>query len=283
MFESFVIMLREGIEAALVLAILVTLVRRSGRRDMMRAVWAGFVLAALASTAAAFLLKRDLMPVPEQVYEGTLYWASAAFVITMMVWLHRRARLLKGEIQERVERAMGDQAGTRQAVALGLFTFLMVFREGAEAVMFLAAVRLTHGGWASSAGTLLGLGGAVAFYVLFVNGSLKVDLGRFFKVTQWMLAIFVFQLIVNGYQEFSELGLVPATRGIKAFLGPVVDNNGLFILALAALPLFIWLTRDKRAAAPAGRRERLYRCGAAAASMMVVAAMAAAKLLQVKP
>jgi len=275
MFESFVIMLREGIESALVLGILVTLLRRSGRRDLMRPVWAGSGLAVLASVAAAFLLKRELMPFPEQVYEGVLYWGSAGFVVTMMVWIHRNARHLKDQIETRVERALGAGAGAKQSALVGLFAFLMIFREGAETVLFLAAVKLTHGALLSFAGTVLGLAGAVTFYVLFVGGSLKVDLRRFFKVTQWMLAIFVFQLLVNGYQEFSELGAVPASAGIKAFLEPIVSNNALFIIALAALPLFIWLTRDRRAEAPAGRRERLLRRGAAAASLVVIAALAA--------
>lgn len=284
MLESFVIMLREGIESALVMGILVTLLRRSGRRDLMRPVWAGFILAVLASMAAAFLLKRELMPFPEQVYEGVLYWGSAVFVVSMMVWIHRRARHLKGQIENQVERAMGAGAGAKQAALIGLFAFLMIFREGAETVMFLAAVKLTHGALLSFAGTLLGLAGAVTFYAMFVGGSLRVDLGRFFKVTQWMLAIFVFQLVVNGYQEFSELGAVPATAGIKAFLEPIVANNTLFIIALAALPLFIWLTRDRRPVPLPGKREILLRRGAVAASLVVIAAMAAgyARELMVK-
>ena len=73
MFESFVVMLREGVESALVLGILVTLLRRSGRRELMRPVWTGAALAAVASVGTAWLLKRELMPFPEQVYEGTLY------------------------------------------------------------------------------------------------------------------------------------------------------------------------------------------------------------------
>lgn len=279
MLESFVIMLREGIETALVLGIVVTLLRRSGRRELMRPVWAGFALAVLASCAAAFLLKRDLMPVREQVYEGTLYWGSAAFVVTMMVWIGRQTRRLKGQIEHRVEQAMGAQAGARQRFTLGLFIFLMTFREGAETVLFLSAIKLTTSALLSFTGTLLGLAGAVTFYALFVGGSLKVDLRRFFRVTQWMLGIFVFQLLVNGYQEFSEIGAVPATAGIRAWLDPLVNNSALFMIALAGLPLFIWLSRDPQAAgtppASGGRRETLLRRGAVAASMVVMLAMVA--------
>lgn len=285
MFESFVIMLREGMECALVLGIIVTLLKRSGRRDLMRPVWGGLGLAVLASVAAAYLLRRDMLPVREQVYEGSLYWASALFVLTMVGWIHRKAQLLKSDIETRVERAMGDGAGSRQAWAIGLFTFLMIFREGAETVLFLSAVHLTTSGLLSFAGTVLGLGAAVAFYLMFVSGSLKVNLRRFFKVTEWMLGIFVVQLLVNGYQEFSEIGAVPAGRWVMAFVTPVVNNNALFILALAALPLFIWLTRepltlaaecteaDRRRFEASLKRERLCRFGAVAASLGVIAAV----------
>jgi len=278
MFESFVIMLREGMECALVLGIIVTLLKRSGRRDLMRPVWAGLALAVLASVAAAYLLRRDMLPVREQVYEGSLYWVSALFVITMVGWIHRQARKLKAGIEARVERAMGGGAGAKQAWAIGLFTFLMIFREGAETVLFLSAVHLTTSSMLSFAGTVLGLAAAVVFYLMFVSGSLKVNLRRFFKVTEWMLGIFVVQLLVNGYQEFSEIGAVPAGRWIMALVTPVVNNNALFILALAALPLFIWLTREPVALAAECteadlRRDRLVRLGAAAASFGVIVAV----------
>ncbi len=205
----------------------------------------------------------------------------------MMLWINRKARLLKFQIQAKVEQALGAGAGIRQRLVIGLAAFVMIFREGAETVLFLSAIKLTTGTLASAAGTLLGLAGAVAFYVLFVNGSLRVDLGRFFKVTQWMLTIFVAQLVLDGYQEFVELGALPASAGVKAVLAPLVENNALFILALVAMPLFIWLTRDRRAvragaspeeqaaAAAALRRDTLFRWGAVAGSLMVMAALAA--------
>ncbi|TSK09174.1 MAG: DUF2318 domain-containing protein [Geobacter sp.] len=289
MFESFVIMLREGIEGALVLGIIVTLIKRDGRSDLMRPVWTGFSLAVIASVAVAFLMKRELMPVSEEVYEGTLYWTSALFVITMMWWLHRKSKSLKADIENRVVRAMDGKAGLKEPLAFGAFVFLMIFREGAEAVMFLSAVNLTTDAILSFAGSVLGLAVAMVFYLMFVRGSLKVNLKRFFTVTEWMLGIFVLQLVINGYHELSEIAVVPATQATMAFIGPIVRNNTLFILALVALPLFIWLTKEKveiaqgelsesarRLFEATAKKEKMNRLGAVAVSFLVLVAVGAA-------
>ena len=106
-----------------------------------------------------------------------------------------------------------------------------------------------------------------------------------------MLTIFVAQLVLDGYQEFVELGALPASAGVKVVLAPLVENNALFILALVAMPLFIWLTRDRRAGAGRGlpggagcggggpaRRDTLFRWGAVAGSLMVMAELLGRRL-----
>jgi high-affinity iron transporter len=279
MFQSFVIMLREGIEAALIVAILLLAVRKSGKHSLERPIYLGLALAVLASIAAAVVLHE--LPLSEELWEGSLYWASAAFVISMMAWMHRNAKGLRRRVEGRVQRS-GVRA--REAWALGGFAFLMVFREGAEAVLFLAAVNLTTQGMLGFIGSLAGLVAAVAFGVAFVRGSLHVDLRRFFAVTEWVLGIFVAQLVINGYHEFSEAGLLPATPRTMALVGPAVRHNSLFILALVAIPLFAWLTRpapavsaapdasqaERRLALARSQRERRARLTAVAAVLAVL-------------
>lgn len=287
MFESFVIMLREGVEAALVIGITLVVLRRSGRRDLEKPVFWGVGLACLASVGAAAAL--HLLPINEEAYEGTLYAVSALFVATMMWWMHRSARTLRADIEHRVQQAVaaGPRGNRKEAWALGAFAFLMVFREGAEAVMFLSAVNLTTDAMLSFIGTLLGLGLAVTFAVMFVRGSLNVDLRRFFWVTECVLAIFVAQLVVNAYHEFSEAGLLPATQRSMALVGPVVRHNSLFILAIVAIPLFVWLSRrpqsspsavtlngaERRLALARARREKFYSYGAIVTTVVVLAAV----------
>lgn len=284
MFESFVITLREGVEAALVVGILLVVLRQSGQRHLERAVFWGLGLAVLASVAAAVALQ--VLPVSQEVFEGALYFASAVFVGTMMWWVHRNARTLRAQIEQRVHRAAEAAPGrsVREAWGLGAFAFLMIFREGAETAMLLSAVNLTTQAMLGFIGTLLGLAGAAVFGVMFVRGSLHASVRRFFAVTEWVLAIFVAQLVVNGYHEFSEAGLLPATRQSMAIIGPIVRHNSLFILAIVAIPLFIWISGLRRpAAVPEGlagaerrlalaraARERFYGYGAILSTLVVL-------------
>lgn len=298
MLESFVIMLREGVEAALVIGIILVALERTGRKDLKRPVWLGLGLAVVASVGAAIALA--LLPIEEEIYEGVLYWVSAAFVVSMLWWVHRHARTLKSAIDKKVTDAASATVpggSRREAWGLGAFAFLMLFREGAEAVMFLGAVNLTTDAMLAFIGTVLGLAGSVAFGAMFVKGSLKVDLRRFFAVTEWVLAIFVVQLVVNGYHEFSEVGVLPATQRSMALVGPIVRNNTLFVIALVAIPLFIWLTRtpaaerpvpgeslaDERLAMARAKRERLYRYGAVVSSILVLVPVAVAYAIETMP
>lgn len=298
MFESFVIMLREGIEAALVIGIILVVLRRTQRKDLERPVWWGVGLAALASIGAAVALSR--LPLNEEVYEGALYWVSAAFVASMLWWMHRNAATLRTDIEQRVSQAVaatGARWNPKEAWALGAFAFLMVFREGAEAVMFLSAVRLTTDAMLSFIGSLAGLAAAVVFCIMFVRGSLHVNLRRFFLVTEWVLGIFIVQLVVNGYHEFSEAGLVPATQRTMAVIGPLVRHNSLFILALVAIPLLVWLTgikrppvavaslegAERRLAVARAQREQWSGVGAIASTVIVLAAVGVAYAREVAP
>lgn len=284
MFESFVIMVREGIEAALVIGIILVVLRRTGRQDLSRPVYAGLGAAVIASIGAALALRS--LPLNEEVYEGALYWVSAAFVASMMGWMHLKSKTLRADIEQRVQQAAVTHSA-REAWGLGAFAFLMVFREGAETVMFLSAVHLTTDALLSFIGSVLGLIAAVTFAVMFVRGSFQVNLRRFFAVTEWVLGIFVAQLMVNGYHEFSEAGWVPATQRSMAVIGPLMRHNSLFILAIVAIPLLIRLTGRKKpqaAAESAGsveerlvlaraRRERFYARGATVTTMIVLAAV----------
>jgi len=149
------------------------------------------------------------------------------------------------------------------AAGLFLFTFLMVFREGIETVLFLSALSLTTSGLAAALGVLAGLALAVVFGVLFVRGSLRIDLGRFFKITGIALAIFILQLLVNGYHELSEAGWMPANQTTMATVGPLVQNEFFFVTAVLILPLLMLLipARRRQEAAAAGAAARLERAG----------------------
>lgn len=261
MFEALIVTLREGVEAALVVGIIVVFLRREGYERHLGAVWAGIGTAAAASFLGAFALYR--LAVNEEAFEGILYLGSAVIVGSMMVWMWRHSHALSGEMKSSLSRILERERTGSVAAGLFAFTFLMVFREGVETVLFLSALSLTTSGLAAILGVIIGLAAAVIFGVLFVRGSLRIDLGRFFKITGIALGIFVLQLLINGYHELAEAGWLPANETSMATVGPLVQNEFFFIATVLALPLLMLLIpgRQPQEAAAAGAEARLERAG----------------------
>jgi high-affinity iron transporter len=261
MLEALIVTLREGVEAALVVGIIVAFLRREGYERYLGAVWTGIAAATAASLAGAFVLYR--WAVNEEVFEGILYLGSALIVGSMMVWMWRHSHSLSGEMKGSLARILSRERAGSVAAGLFLFTFLMVFREGIETVLFLSALSLSSDALMAGLGVLVGLVLAVAFGVFFVRGSLRIDLGRFFKITGIALAIFVLQLLFNGYHELSEAGWAPANETTMATIGPLVKNEFFFVAAVLALPLLMLLIPGRNAgeAPAAGAAARLERAG----------------------
>jgi len=266
--SSFLIALREGLEAALIIGIVLVYLGRTGRSQLVRFVWVGVGLAVAMSLATAVALER--WQVNEEAFEGLLLLLSAFFVVTMIVWMNRASRNLRKKIELRVEsyarQKDGGQAGWGAGLGLGAFVFLMVLREGAEMALILRAVELSSDGAGVWMGTLVGLAGAVAVGLFFFQGTLKIPLGRFFAVTSWILVIVAVQLAVTGVHELSESGWLPSSQREMAIIGPVVRNDIFFFAAIlgvaALLVLREWLAlrpasggAEAEAADEAGRRE----------------------------
>jgi high-affinity iron transporter len=243
LISSFLVALREGLEAALIIGIVLVSLGRSGRSHLVRFVWIGVGFAVSLSFAAGMAL--ELWKVNQEAFEGVLLLTSAVFVVTMIAWMSRAARHLKKDIEARVD-GYAAKSDLAAGLGLGAFVFLMVLREGAELAVILRAVELSSQSAGVWIGTLLGLGGAVAVGLLFFQGTLKIPLGRFFKVTSWILVIVAIQLALTGVHELSESGWLPASPAEMAFIGPVVRNDIFFFAAIlgvaALLVLREWLS-----------------------------------------
>lgn len=266
MLQSLVITLREGVEAALVLGIVLTYLTKIGRRELHAIVYYALGAALAGSLVAAFALaKADVNP---ELFEGWVMLIAALFVITMIVFMARAAKTLKGDIEGQV----GGFATRGSRFGLFLFVFFMVLREGVETVLILSAVQLTTDAVLGFIGTLIGIALSVVFAVMFVRGSLRINLAKFFRVTTIILVFVAFQLIVSGLHEFSEVGLIPSSKRQMALIGPIVRNEIFFfviIVALAAL-MVLFESRHRAPAADAAskadqrkaqwsdRRERLW-------------------------
>ena len=235
MISSFLIALREGAEAALVVGIVLVYLDRTGRSRLARFVWAGVALAAALSLAAAIALER--WQISEDGFEGLLMLLAAVFVVTMIVWMNRAARHLRKEIEQRIE-SFAQKTDLAAGLGLGTFVFLMVLREGAELALILRAVELSTEGVAVWIGTGLGLALAIAVGFFFFEGTLKIPLGRFFSVTSVILVIVAVQLALTGFHELSEAMWIPSGKREMAWVGPIVRNEYFFfvvILGAAAL------------------------------------------------
>src|SRR5262245_20869689 len=243
MFEALVITLREGIEAALVVGIILGYLSRTGRSALRGHVLTGLTCGLVASLGCAWLF--SALGIQEERWEGWLMLTGALFVLSMVVWMRRTAKGMRRAIEERLE-SIAARPAAGVGLGLALLTFLLVLREGIETVLFLATVNLTTDALLSFAGGLLGLVLAVAFGVAFVRGTVRIDLGRFFKVTEIVLLVLAAQLFIGGLHELGELGVLPIGRTEMRLIGPIVKNDVLVLAALLALPLIVLMVPGRR-------------------------------------
>jgi high-affinity iron transporter len=259
LLAALLIALREGVEAALVVGIILVYLARTGRKHLARFVWYGVAAASALSLAVAVILQR--FRVSEDGFEGLMLLVAAAFVISMIVWMNRVARHLKKDIEQKVE-SYAVRMGIAAGWGIFLFVFLMVLREGVELALILRAVEISTEGLQTWIGTILGIAAAVAVGVFFFKGTLRVPLHRFFAVTSIILMLVAFQLAVTGLHELSEAQWLPSSRQEMALVGPIVRNDLFFFVfifgAAALLILREWqsASRGKDASQPAGQAEK---------------------------
>jgi FTR1 family protein len=257
MLEAFIITLREGVEAALIVGLTLVYLAKIGRKDLRKAVYAALGGAFLGSIAVAVVISRTHWN--QDVFEGWIMLAAAFFVVTMVIFMMRTGRKLKGEIEGKV----GTLAGENAWFGLFIFVFLMVLREGAETVLVLSAVSLNTTELMSFLGTLFGIIAAVAFGVMFVKGSVRINLQKFFRVTTAILFLVAAQLLLTGLHELSESGVLPSSKREMAIIGPIVRNELFFFVTIFALAgLMVLFDAKRRQPLPEASSPAEYRKGA---------------------
>ncbi len=289
MLSAFLIALREGVEASLVVGIILVYLARTSRSHLTRYVWGGVAAAVALSLAVAIALER--FNISEDGFEGLLLLVAAAFVVTMVVWMNRIARHLKKEIEDKVE-SFASRAGSAAGWGIALFVFLMVLREGAELALILRAVELSTEGLQTWIGTLAGITAAILVGLFFFKGTLKVPLHRFFAVTSAILTLVAIQLAVTGLHELSEARWIPSSKTEMALLGPIVRNElffFIFVFGAAAFMIFReWQSAtlskamksatndaERRLTEAQNRRQRFWMMAAGVASLTVILALTA--------
>jgi len=282
MLQAFIITLREGVEASLIVGIVFAYLAKIGRPELKRTVFWALGAAIAASVAGALVLARTQFNT--DVFEGWVMLAAAAFVISMIWFMHKTARTMKGSIEQKISQL--TSSSNVSSLGLFFFVFLLVLREGVETVLILSAVTLNSTELLSFTGTLLGVAVSVVFGVLFIRGSVKINLQRFFRVTTVILYFVAFQLIVSGLHELSENGVLPSSTTEMRYIGPIVRNDIFFfitMLALAGLMMLLEYKRraplalaanatpaDKRKAEWSQRREKMWMTAVVATSFLFI-------------
>ncbi|MFE1547226.1 iron uptake transporter permease EfeU [Streptomyces sp. NPDC058718] len=224
MFGNYLIGLREGLEASLVVCILIAYLVKTGRRDALKPIWIGIGVAvgvALAFGAGLEFGSQELTFEAQELLGGTLSIVAVVLVTWMVFWMRRTARHLKAELHGRLDAAL--QMGTGALVATA---FLAVGREGLETALFVwASVRASSdGSYAPLAGVVLGLLTAVLLGWLFYRGALKINLAKFFTWTGGMLVVVAAGVLAYGVHDLQEArfldGLADKAFDVSATIPP---------------------------------------------------------------
>jgi high-affinity iron transporter len=240
MFQAFVITLREGLEAFLIVAISLAYLRKSGRAQLVPAVHWGIGASILLSIGAAYLFQQASN---QALWEGVLALTAAVLVASLIVHMWRHAKTIKRDIEHRLS-VSAAQVGLQAAAGVFFFTLLMITREGMETALLMGTL-VAQGGTAINllAGATLGVVAAAVMAWLWSRYGHRVNLGLFFQVTAVFLAVFVVQLLIYGFHELTEANLFPGSETLHWATEPYGPDGiygqyltyGLVILPMAWL------------------------------------------------
>ncbi|MGW4651167.1 iron uptake transporter permease EfeU [Kitasatospora sp. NPDC004289] len=224
MFGNYLIGLREGLEASLVVCILIAYLVKTGRQDKLPPVWTGVAAAVVLSMAFGALLQfgsSQLTFEAQEALGGSLSILSVGLVTWMVFWMRRTARHLKTELHGRLDAALA--MGT---VALVTTSFFAVGREGLETALFIwSAVKATNDGYNPIIGAALGLLTAILLGWLFYRGALKINLAKFFTWTGAMLVVVAAGVLAYGVHDLQEAGWLPGLHALAFDVSSVIPKD----------------------------------------------------------
>jgi len=219
MGAALVTLLREGLEAALIVGIVLAYLAKTGNRDRFRTIWLGTAAAVAVSIvtgAALFFSVGELEGRAEQIFEGVAMFSAAAVLTWMIFWMRRQAASIRRELHAKIDDALA--AGS--AAGLAAVVFFAVLREGWETALFVFAISESSTPLATAIGSAIGLAIAVALGVAIYRGSHRLNLRQFFSITGVALIVFAAGLVAHGTHELQEAALLPMT------VEHIWDTNG---------------------------------------------------------
>lgn len=249
MLATYLIGLREGLEAALIVSILVAYLVKTDRREALPFVWAGVAAAVAMSIGVAGILKLTssaLSETAEELFAGIMSFIAVALVTWMIFWMKRTSRTIASDLHSNLDRAFAMGVGAVAAMA-----FVSVAREGLEtAVFFFSLTGSTGAGFAQVLGLVLGLTTSAAIGWLLYKGAIRIDLSTFFRYTGLLLILVAAGVLAYGVHELQEVGVLPgednlafdvsATIPPDSWYGSVLRGVLGFRPAMSVLEVAVW-------------------------------------------
>jgi len=234
MLASFLLALREGLEAALIISLLLGALRKLDYRNADRNIWLGTGAALLASVLAGLLLNllgTRFSGRTEEIFEGITMLLAAGVLTWVILWMGRRTHRLNDQLKADLKLAVEKGGGW----AFFSLAFLAVIREGIELALFLTAAALNGDSRGILWGTALGLAAVILVSSLLFKGLIRLDLRKFFQVTSLLLILFAAGLVAHGVHEFNETALIPPVIEHLYDINFILDENSTLGQLLQAL------------------------------------------------
>lgn len=228
MLASFLITFREALEAALIIGIIAAYIAKIGRKDLNRYIYTGIIGAVIASAAVALVFKAiygELEGTAEQLFEGIAALTAAVVLTSMIFWMAQNSKKIKGELQEKIDLSISKG----QMLGITALSFVAVFREGVETVLFLGTLAI-NAPLDTVIGFMLGLLAVVMLSYILFRGAYRLDLSKFFKYTSILLILFSAGLIATAVDEFNEAGIIPPAVEHVWDLNPPQNSDGSYPL-----------------------------------------------------
>lgn len=235
MFVPFLIMLREGLEAALIVSLIASYLKRTGRTRWFPAMWAGVLIAMLLCLALGIFINETRGEFPQkqqELFEGIVAAIAVVILTSMVFWMRRVARSIKTELEQAVDQALNKGGG---GFALVLMVFLAVAREGLESVFFLLAAFTQDVGYAPPLGAVLGLLCAALLGGLLYWGGVRLNLQRFFFWTSLFILFVAAGLAAGAIRAFHEAGLWNHWQNVAFDFSQTLSTHSLFGTLLEGL------------------------------------------------
>jgi high-affinity iron transporter len=239
MLQAFVVTLREGLEAFLIVAISLAYLKKTGRSGLIPAVRWGIVASVLLSIGAGLLLAKAAN---QSLWEGVLALVAAVLVASLTVHMWRAGRYMKRDIEGRLETS-STKTGSAAFLGVFMFTLLMITREGMETALLMNALLFTVQSPQIVSGAIGGTILAAFVAWLWSRYGHRVNLARFFQVTAVFLLIFVVQLIIYGFHELTEANIFPNSQPWHDATEPFGPDGiyGQYLTYLLVLLPLTWL------------------------------------------